>query len=485
MFPSCEEIEKYAKDYDLVPVSREIYADVITPIGLLRKLAAVSSRFFLLESAEGGEKWARYSFLGFDPILRARCDNGVVTLEESQKSQTVKTDKPMDVLREILATRRAPRIDGLPPFTGGFVGYFSYAMYAYAEPLLKIKRGDFADFELMLFDKVIAYDHLKQKIIIVVNIKTDRLMERYGQATAEIEKIIALIRAPSAAETAKAPRIPEFKCNVSKAEYCDIVEKTKAYIRDGDIFQAVISRQFTAEYDGGLINAYRVLKTTNPSPYMVFMKINDLEIMCSSPETLIRLQNGRLTAFPVAGSRKRGANETQDKALEAQLLSDEKELSEHNMLVDLARNDLGRISKFSSVELTNYMMIHRYSKIMHICSQVEGDIRENADGCSALEAVLPAGTLSGAPKVRACQIINELESPPRGIYGGALGYLDFSGNMDTCIAIRMAVKRNGRVYVQAGGGIVADSVPELEYEESANKAAAIISAIKNAGEVEL
>ena len=485
MFPSCEEIEKYAKDYDLVPVSREIYADVITPIGLLRKLATVSNRFYLLESVEGGEKWARYSFLGFDPILSARCDNGVVKIEGNEEDQTVETDKPMDVLRELLAKRRAPRIDGLPPFTGGFVGYFSYAMYAYAEPLLKIKRGDFADFELMLFDKVIAYDHLKQKIIIVFNIKTDRLMERYGEATAEIEKIVTLIKTQTSMKAVKPQRMPDFKCNVSKNEYCDIVEKTKEYIRDGDIFQAVISRQFTAEYDGSLINAYRVLRTTNPSPYMVFMKIDDLEIMCSSPETLIRLQNGRLTTFPVAGSRKRGATEEDDKALEEELLKDEKELSEHNMLVDLARNDLGRISEFSSVELTNYLMIHRYSKIMHICSQVEGNIRENEDGCSAIEAVLPAGTLSGAPKIRACQIINDLESEPRGIYGGALGYLDFSGNMDTCIAIRMAVKQNGKVFVQAGGGIVADSIPELEYEESANKAAAIIHAIKNEREVEM
>lgn len=485
IIPSCEQIEKYAKDYDLVPICRELYADVTTPIGLLRKLAEVSNRYYLLESVEGGEKWARYSFLGVDPVLRVSCDCGVVTVEGGGEDRTVATDKPMEVLREIMARHKAPRIEGLPPFAGGFVGYFSYAMFSYAEPSLAIKRGDFHDFDLMLFDKVIAYDHLKQKIAIVVNMKTDHLMERYSKARVDIDNIVALIMSQSTTELPKARSIPDFSCNVSKEEYCSIVEQTKEFIRDGDIFQAVISRQFTADYDGSLINAYRVLRTSNPSPYMVYMKIDELEIMCSSPETLVRLQNGRLTTFPVAGSRPRGESEEEDKALEAELLCDEKELSEHNMLVDLGRNDLGRISKFDSVEVTAYKMIHRYSKIMHICSQVEGNIRDDEDGCSAIEAVLPAGTLSGAPKIRACQIIDQLESQPRGIYGGALGYLDFTGNMDTCIAIRMAVKQNGRVYVQAGGGIVADSVPEKEYEESANKAAAIINAIKNAGEVEL
>ena len=275
----------------------------------------------------------------------------------------------------------------------------------------------------------------------------------------------------------------DFTCNVSKEEYCKLVEKTKEYIVDGDIFQAVISRQFSSPYEGSLINPYRVLRTTNPSPYMVYMKIDDEEIMSTSPETLVRLENGRLTTFPVAGSRPRGLTEEEDQKLEADLLSDEKELSEHNMLVDLGRNDLGRISKFDSVEVTKYMMIHKYSKIMHICSQVEGDIRDDCDALSAIESVLPAGTLSGAPKIRACEIIEELESEERGVYGGALGYLDFTGNMDTCIAIRMAVKKDGRVYVQAGGGIVADSIPENEYQESANKAAAVMNAIKAAKEV--
>ena len=276
---------------------------------------------------------------------------------------------------------------------------------------------------------------------------------------------------------------PNFRCNVSFEQYRDIVERTKQYIVDGDIFQAVQSRRFVSDYPGSLLNAYRVLRTTNPSPYMVYLHIDADEIISTSPETLVRLENGRLTTFPVAGSRPRGNTKAEDLELERDLLSDEKELSEHNMLVDLGRNDLGKISQIGSVEVTEYMMIHRYSKIMHICSQVESNISENCDACSAIESVLPAGTLSGAPKIRACEIIEELEPDPRGIYGGALGYLDFTGNMDTCIAIRMAVKHNNQVYVQAGGGIVADSIPENEYAESANKARAVMDAIINASEV--
>ena len=377
---------------------------------------------------------------------------------------------------------RSPKLEGMPPFTGGFVGYFAYSMIGYAEPVLKIKKGTFPDYDVMLFDKVIAYDHLKQKICIIVNMKTDRVMENYGEATAEIAKIAAMIKNASIPEFPKEIENINFTCNVSKEEYCSVVEKTKEYIKDGDIFQAVISRQFTSPMKGSLLNAYRVLRTTNPSPYMVYLHFDEEELMSSSPETLVRLQNGRLTTFPVAGSRPRGKN--RDEEHERDLLSDEKELSEHNMLVDLGRNDLGRISKFGSVDVTKYMMIHRYSKIMHICSQVESEIESSKDGLDAIEAVLPAGTLSGAPKIRACEIIEELESEERGIYGGALGYLDFAGNLDTCIAIRMAVKKDDKVYVQAGGGIVADSVPEKEYEESANKAAAVMQAIQNAEEVD-
>lgn len=481
--PSCDEIMELAKSYNTIPVCKEILADVITPITLLRRIAASKKRFFLLESIEGGEKWGRYSFIGYDPIMRVSCKNAVVTIDRNGKMKNIETKKPLEVLRSILKDYKSPSLKELPPFTGGLVGYFAYSMIGYAEPKLKIKSGDFNDYDVMLFDKVIAYDHLKQKICVIVNMSTDKILENYGKATAEIEKIINLINDSSPLPELKGRMKSDFECNVSEKEYCNIVEKTKEYIRDGDIFQAVISRKFTCKYDGSLINAYRVLRTINPSPYMVYMNIDDDEIISTSPETLVRLQNGRLYTFPVAGSRPRGKTDEEDIAFEKSLLSDEKELSEHNMLVDLGRNDLGRISKYDSVEVTKYMVIHRYSKIMHICSQVESNIRDDCDAMDAIESVLPAGTLSGAPKIRACEIIEEQEALPRDIYGGALGYMDFTGNLDTCIAIRMAYKKGENVYVQAGGGIVADSVPKNEYEESANKAAAVMNAVRNADEL--
>lgn len=481
--PSCDEIMELAKSYNTIPVCKEILADVITPITLLRRIAASKKRFFLLESIEGGEKWGRYSFIGYDPIMRVSYKNAVVTIDRNGKMKNIETKKPLEVLRSILKDYKSPSLKELPPFTGGLVGYFAYSMIGYAEPKLKIKSGDFNDYDVMLFDKVIAYDHLKQKICVIVNMSTDKILENYGKATAEIEKIINLINDSSPLPELKGRMKSDFECNVSEKEYCNIVEKTKEYIRDGDIFQAVISRKFTCKYDGSLINAYRVLRTINPSPYMVYMNIDDDEIISTSPETLVRLQNGRLYTFPVAGSRPRGKTDEEDISLERSLLSDEKELSEHNMLVDLGRNDLGRISKYDSVEVTKYMVIHRYSKIMHICSQVESNIRDDCDAMDAIESVLPAGTLSGAPKIRACEIIEEQEALPRDIYGGALGYMDFTGNLDTCIAIRMAYKKGENVYVQAGGGIVADSVPKNEYEESANKAAAVMNAVRNADEL--
>lgn len=481
--PSCDEIMELAKSYNTIPVCKEILADVITPITLLRRIAASKKRFFLLESIEGGEKWGRYSFIGYDPIMRVSCKNAVVTIDRNGKMKNIETKKPLEVLRSILKDYKSPSLKEIPPFTGGLVGYFAYSMIGYAEPKLKIKSGDFNDYDVMLFDKVIAYDHLKQKICVIVNMSTDKILENYGKATAEIEKIINLINDSSPLPELKGRMKSDFECNVSEKEYCNIVEKTKEYIRDGDIFQAVISRKFTCKYDGSLINAYRVLRTINPSPYMVYMNIDDDEIISTSPETLVRLQNGRLYTFPVAGSRPRGKTDEEDISLERSLLSDEKELSEHNMLVDLGRNDLGRISKYDSVEVTKYMVIHRYSKIMHICSQVESNIRDDCDAMDAIESVLPAGTLSGAPKIRACEIIEEQEALPRDIYGGALGYMDFTGNLDTCIAIRMAYKKGENVYVQAGGGIVADSVPKNEYEESANKAAAVMNAVRNADEL--
>lgn len=482
IIPSSDSISQYAGKYNMVPVCQEIYADVITPITLLRRLSTVSKNFYLLESIEGGSRWGRYSFLGFSPLMHIRCKNHVVTIKSGEIETTEKGDA-MDILRKIHSKYKSPHIEGMPPFTGGFVGYFSYEMIGYAEPKLNLKESEFNDFDLMLFDKVIAYDHLKQKINIVVNMNPEDGIQGYNAALLEIKKIIEMIYDTSPLPKEHAAEHVDFKCNLTKEEYCDMVKKTIHYIHEGDIFQGVISRRFEADYNDSLLNAYRVLRTTNPSPYMYFIQSDNVQIAGSSPETMIKLNKGKLTTFPVAGSRPRGSSPEEDKALEQELLKDEKELSEHNMLVDLARNDVGKISEYGSVYVEDYMSIHRFSKIMHIASIVCGKIRNDKDGCDTISALLPAGTLSGAPKFRACEIIGELEPTSRGVYGGAIGYLDFSGNLDVCIAIRTAVKKDNKVYVQAGAGIVADSIPENEYTECANKAGAVIDAIKRASEV--
>mgnify|MGYP000365305891 CR=1 FL=1 len=482
VIPSYSEIEKLAKEYDIIPVCKEIYADVTTPIALLQKISRASSRYFLLESVEGGEKWGRYSFLGFNPIACVECKDGVLTIEDTGR-KTLRSEKPLRELRNILSRYKSPRLPEMPPFAGGFVGYFSYSLYGYAEPKLKLRSSEFNDFSLMLFDKVIAYDHLKQKISIIVNMPAENVEASYRKALAEIESMVRLVTRQALPEISETRSRPAFICNVSKDEFCAMVEKAKKYITEGDIFQVVLSRRFETEYNDSLLNAYRVLRTTNPSPYMVFLQKDDIQVISTSPETLVRLQNGKLTTLPIAGSRPRGKDTDEDMALEKELLEDEKELAEHNMLVDLARNDLGRISEYSSIKVTSYKKIQKYSRIMHITSEVEGRIREGLDAFDAVEAILPAGTLSGAPKFRACEIIEELEKEPRGIYGGAIGYVDYTGNMDICIAIRMAVRKNDRVYIQAGAGIVADSNPEKEYEESGNKARAVMEAIISAGEV--
>lgn len=480
--PKYEEVRQYENDYNFIPICKEIYADIITPIMLLQRLSEVDDRYYLLESIEGGSQWGRYSFLGFHPLLQLICKNHVVTAKSGDIQTEVKGEA-MEVLRNYLLKYKSPKVADMPPFTGGFVGYFSYEMIGYTEPKLRLKENDFLDYDLMLFDKVIVYDHLKQKIIIVVNYHAETGERGYHTAELEIEKLIHLICDIKPLKPQEADKEVEFHCNISKEDYCKMVEKTKQYIREGDIFQGVISRRFEAEYKGSLINTYRVLRTTNPSPYMYFIQSGDLQVAGSSPETMVKLVDGKLTTFPVAGTRPRGATTKEDLALEKELLADEKERAEHNMLVDLARNDIGKISDYGSVCVEEYMQIHRFSKVMHIASVVTGKLKKEKDGCDTIAALLPAGTLSGAPKFRACEIINELEPAARGIYGGAIGYLDFSGNLDVCIAIRTAVKKGTKLYVQAGAGIVADSIPEKEYEECANKAGAVIEAVKRASEV--
>ena len=479
-----EKAMELGKDYKIIPIAKEIYADIITPITLLRKIETKCNKFFLLESVEGSEKWARYSFLGLNPVMQITLKDGVCTVDDEGK--ITKTEVGHDaykVLREILYEYKSCRIKGLPSFTGGFVGYFAYEMIGYAEPKLELKKNDCDDFNLYLFDDVICYDHFRQKIIVISNMKAKEGKFGYDKALKDIDAIIDMIKEDVELPVHTHTEPVEFVCNETKEEYCNIVTKTKKYIYEGDIFQGVLSRKFKAKYEGSLLDAYRYLRTTNPSPYMYFLQMDDMQIAGASPETLVKLEDGKLTTFPVAGSRPRGKTDEEDIALEKELLQDAKELSEHNMLVDLGRNDIGKISKFGTVKVKDYMSIHRFSKIMHIASTVEGEIRDEYDALDAISALLPAGTLSGAPKFRACQIINELEKEARGVYAGAIGYIDLNGNLDVCIGIRTAVKKGNEVVVQSGAGLVYDSVEETEYIETANKAGAIIEAITRAGEV--
>lgn len=480
--PTLEQVRTYAKDYRCVPVSRIIYSDIRTPIEVLRILKSVSRHCYMLESLEDTDKWGRYTFLGYDPKLELTCMDGTVRIDAGTE-MIIKNANPADYIRQIIEENKSPKIEGLPTFTGGLVGYFSYDYVKYSEPSLKLDASDeenFKDVDLMLFDKVIAFDNLKQKIIFIVNVKTDAPEENYQKAMRELDDMVQLVTKGSPAHIPPLTLKSDFRPLFKEKEYCYMVERAKHYIHEGDIFQVVLSNRLEADVEGSLFDTYRVLRTTNPSPYMFYFSSDDIEIAGASPETLVKLDGEKLYTFPLAGTRPRGRTEQEDKELERELLADPKELSEHNMLVDLGRNDIGRISQFGTVKVEKYMSIERFSHVMHIGSTVSGQIRSDKEALDAVGAVLPAGTLSGAPKIRACEIINELENNKRGIYGGAIGYIDFTGNMDTCIAIRIAFKKNGKVFVRSGAGIVADSVPEKEYQECINKAKAVVNALKMA-----
>jgi anthranilate synthase component 1 len=441
----------------------------------------------MLESAQADETWGRYTFLGFDPKMEITCIGGNINGVLDAGKMKYVTGNPAGYLREVLSKYKSPHFEDMPPFTGGLVGYFSFDYLGYSEPSVRTQAEDsekFRDVDLMLFDKVIAFDHIRQKIILIVNMYLDNPETNYNKAVWELRQLIDLLRSGEKKNEPGGKLLGEVTPLFSKKQFCGMIERAKHYIREGDIFQIVLSNRLEAPFEGSLLNTYRVLRTLNPSPYMFYFSGTDVEVAGASPETLVKLENGVLHTFPLAGTRPRGKTEAEDKALEAELLADEKELAEHNMLVDLGRNDLGRISKFGSVEVEKLHSIERYSHVMHIGSTVRGEIREDCDALDAIEAILPAGTLSGAPKIRACQLISELEDNKRGIYGGAIGYIDFSGNMDTCIAIRIVYKKNGKVFVRSGAGIVADSVPEKEYEECLNKARASLKALETAAEVD-
>lgn len=482
--PDIQTVRKFAQDgeYNILPVSCEILSDICTPIQAVRILKNNASHCFMLESAQSSEKWGRYTFLGFDAKRLITCADGKVTVD----GKPYTTDDPKQAIREILSQYKSPKFDYLPSFTGGLVGYFSYEFISYSEPTLRIPTQDseqFKDVDLMLFDKVIAFDNVKQKLILIVNMKLDDPDANYEAAKAELEKLAQLLQNGEQADEPSGKMLSPVTELFDKQQFCEMVEKAKRHIFEGDIFQIVLSNRLSADFEGSLLNTYRVLRTINPSPYMFYFCGTDVEIAGASPETLVKLENGVLHTFPLAGTRPRGKTPQEDLELERGLLVDEKELAEHNMLVDLGRNDLGRISKFGTVEVEKLHSIERFSHVMHIGSTVRGEIRDDCDAVDAVSAVLPAGTLSGAPKIRACELIAQLEDNKRGIYGGAVGYIDFTGNLDTCIAIRIAFRKNGKVFVRSGAGIVADSVAENEYTECRNKAAAVINALKAAQEL--
>lgn len=479
ILPSLSEVRKIASagKYNVLPLSCELLSDFTTPIETMRILKNVSTHCYMLESAQANETWGRYTFLGFDPKLEITCIDG----EMKAGNFRVKTDNPSGYLRQLLADYKSPRFDYLPPFTGGLVGYFSYDYLGYSEPTVRREvedTEDFKDVDLMLFDKVIAFDNLKQKIILIVNMPLDDVEVGYNKAVMELGQLANLIKNGEKKKEPSGKLLGKVTPLFDKEQFCGMAEKAKHYIREGDIFQIVLSNRLSAPFEGSLLNTYRMLRTINPSPYMFYFSGTDVEVAGASPETLVKLENGVLHTFPLAGTRPRGKTAEEDKALEAELLADEKELAEHNMLVDLGRNDLGKVSRFGTVKVEKLHSIERYSHVMHIGSTVRGEIAQDKDALDAIEAVLPAGTLSGAPKLRACRLIGELENNKRGIYGGAIGYIDFTGNMDTCIAIRIAYKKNGKVFVRSGAGIVADSVPEKEFEECLNKARSSLKALE-------
>ena len=477
--PNIEEIRQLKETgmYKVVPVCREILSDVRTPIELLKILKNNSKHCYMLESASADERWGRYTFLGYDPKLEVTCVDGLMKIGDKR----IKTDNPSAEIRKLMKEYTSPKFSYLPSFTGGLVGYFSYDYLKYSEPTLRLDAKDtekFNDVDLMLFDKVIAYDNFRQKIMLIKNIKIDKYEEEYQDAIKEIDDMVELIRFGEPVNEEKSELLSEPKMLFSKEEYCSMVERAKYHIKEGDIFQIVLSNRMEAEFKGSLIDTYRILRTKNPSPYMFYFSGLDVEVAGASPETLVKLEDGVLHTFPLAGTRPRGKNQKEDEELKASLLADEKECAEHEMLVDLGRNDIGRISKFGTVEVESHMDVLNFSHVMHIGSTVRGIISDNKDSLDAIEAILPAGTLSGAPKIKACQLINDLENNKRGIYGGAIGYIDFTGNLDTCIAIRIAYKKNNKVFVRSGAGIVYDSIPENEYRECVNKAAAVMESLK-------
>ncbi|MCY1153226.1 MAG: anthranilate synthase component I [Sphaerochaetaceae bacterium] len=480
-YPTIEQAQLYDEEYNTIPISLSLPLKNKSPMEILDRLEKISKHTFLLESCEDAKVWGRYTYIGFNPSLEITQKGNELCIKSATTIE-LESEKPHPYIRKILDENKSPKIVGLPPFTGGLVGYFSYDFISYSEPKLKldaVDEEDFKDIDLMLFDKIIAIDNLKDELYLIINVKRDNFDSNYKRATMELKSLSDLISESFTMKEEKGKLLSSLKPLFSKEQFCEMVEKAKNYIYEGDIFQVVLSNRLTAPYEGSLKSVYSYLRKTNPSPYMFYFSSDHIELTGASPETLVKLEENKLSTFPLAGTRKRGKSNEEDLQLERELLSDPKEVSEHNMLVDLSRNDIGKISKFGSVKVEEYMQILKFSHVMHIGSTVTGIIKDELDSLDAIDSILPAGTLSGAPKIRACEIINELENNKRGVYGGAVGYLSFNGGLDTCIAIRLAFKKNGNVYVRSGAGIVADSVAENEYVECINKAKAVINALED------
>ncbi len=473
-----------SQGFNCIPLMREVLADLDTPLSTYLKLAR-GPYSYLFESVQGGEKWGRYSIIGLPARTVLRVTGKEVTVRESGKLVERETvADPLDYVRRFKARYTVPQIPGLPRFTGGLVGYFGYETVRYIEPRL----GDMAkpdaigapDILLLVSDEVVVFDNLKGKLYVVVHVNPT-IADAYRKAERRLDKLVADLgkALPRTRPSKKGKSVTEadFVSGFTRAGYEAAVRRIKEYIAQGDVMQVVPSQRMSIPYRAAPLDLYRALRTLNPSPYMYFMDLKDFHIVGSSPEILVRLENGLVTVRPIAGTRPRGQAEAEDKALEQELLTDPKERAEHIMLLDLGRNDIGRVAKIGSVRVTDQMVIERYSHVMHIVSNVIGELRDGLDAIDVLRASFPAGTVSGAPKVRAMEIIQELEPVRRGVYAGAVGYIGWSGNMDTAIAIRTAVLKDGKLYIQAGGGVVADSVPRLEWEETLNKRRAMFRAV--------
>ncbi len=484
--PNFDQFCRLAKDSDLVPIYRQLVADTLTPVSAYCRIRWGPCSF-LFESVIGGEKIGRYSFLGSDPFLQLEAFGHEVVVTEGEKKQRFHADDPLDELASRLQQYRAVHLPGLPRFLGGAVGYASYDVVRYTEHLPDAPQDDrnLPDLSFAFYDRMVIFDQINKTVQIVAHARTTEtdLRQEYDRACSRVDEICRqLQRGASDLQLTDISVVGEAAChwqsNFTQQQYETAIEKCLEYIRAGDIFQVVISQRLQRETQARPIDIYRALRVINPSPFMFLLRTPAVNLVGSSPEIMVRVEEGKATVRPLAGTRRRGDTDEQDQALAEELLADPKERAEHVMLIDLARNDVGRVAEYGSVELSDVMVVERYSHVMHITSNVAGQLREGTTALDALRAALPAGTVSGAPKVRAMEIVDELEPHRRGPYAGAVGYIDFTGNMDTCIALRTLVMQGQTVYVQAGAGIVADSVPSAEFQETLNKAQGLQKAIE-------